>query len=67
MTLKEFRDTIEIMRGVYKFEDEKTVLRVSNDLPSGRHDHITLVTEDSTGTLVTLERNADHTEENPWG
>ena len=67
MTLKEFNDTIEIMRKVYPFTDEDTKLVSTRDLASLEHDHISLFTKDKeSDTFITLERNCERSEEQPW-
>lgn len=68
MTLKEFNDTIEIMRTVYDFADEDTKLVTTRDAASLKNDRIVLATIDKeTDTCVTLERKCEESEvREPW-
>lgn len=57
MTLSDFKDTIEIMRKVYSFTDERTELVSIFDIRTSRNGKITLSTiDEETDTAITMEK-----------
>ena len=54
---------IEEMRKCYKFDDNKTEIRLGN-IPSGDYDrYVTVGTRDENGTQIEMTRRADESEE----
>ena len=55
-TVKQFKDTLEVMRKVYPFKDEKTKMQTM-DICSLDHSHLSIATEDEeTGVLIQMSR-----------
>ena len=60
MTIKDLNRTLGIMHTVYPYEDEKTEIRIENDLRS-TETNVHLRTYDvERQTIITLERRAEH-------
>lgn len=56
-TVKQFKDTLEIMRTVYQFEDAKTRMQ-TRDITSLDHNHLSIVTQDEkTGVWIEMSRD----------
>ena len=56
-TVKQFKDTLEIMRTVYPFEDSKTRMQ-TRDIQSLDHNHLSIVTQDEkTGVWIEMSRD----------
>lgn len=56
-TVKQFKDTLELMRSVYPFEDDKTRMQTSN-IRSLCHDSLSIVTQDDkTGVWIEMSRD----------
>ena len=56
-TVKQFKDTLEIMRTVYQFEDAKTRMQ-TRDIQSLDHNHLSIVTQDEkTGVWIEMSRD----------
>lgn len=63
MKITEMNNCIEKMRECYKFEDEKTEIRLGS-MPSGGCDRcVTVGTRDENGTQIEMTRIADRLEE----
>lgn len=59
MKITEMNNCIEEMRKCYKFEDDKTEIRLGN-IPSGGCDRcVTVGTMDENGTQIEMTRRAD--------
>lgn len=59
MKITEMNNCIEEMRKCYKFEDDKTEIRLGN-IPSGGCDRcVTVGTRDENGTQIEMTRYAD--------
>lgn len=55
-TIKQFKDTLEVMRSIYPFEDDKTRMQ-TRDIQSLDHNHLSIVTKDeNTGVWIELSR-----------
>lgn len=56
-TVKQFKDTLEVMRSVYPFEDDKTRMQ-TRELKSLDHNHLSIVTQDErTGVCIEMSRD----------
>ena len=56
-TIKQFKDTLELMRSVYPFEDDKTRMQ-TRDICNLDHNHLSIVTQDAeTGVWIEMSRN----------
>ena len=63
MKISEVNNCIEKMRKCYKFEDDKTEIRLGS-IPSGGFDRcITVCVRDENGTQIEMTRIADRLEE----
>lgn len=63
MKISEMNNCIEEMRKCYKFDDNKTEIRLGN-IPSGDYDrYVTVGTRDENGTQIEMTRRADESEE----
>ena len=63
MKISEMNKCIEKMRECYKFEDDKTEIRLGN-IPSGGCDrHVSVCTMNENGTQIEMTRIADRLEE----
>lgn len=59
MKILEMNNCIEKMRKCYKFDDNKTEIRLGN-IPSGGYDrYVTVGTKDENGTQIEMTRRAD--------
>lgn len=59
MKISEMNNCIEEMRKCYKFDDNKTEIRLDN-IPSGGCDrYVTVGTRDENGTQIEMTRRAD--------
>lgn len=55
-TAKQFKDTLEEMRGIYPFKDEKTRI-CTVDLVAGNNNRLTVVTTDEkTGIQIEMSK-----------
>ena len=62
MKISEMNNCIEKMRDCYKFDDNKTEIRLGN-IPSGDYDrYVTVGTRDENGTQIEMTRHADELE-----
>ena len=56
-TVKQFKDTLEVMRKVYSFDDAKTRMQ-TRDICNLDHSHLSIVTQDEkTGVWIEMSRN----------
>lgn len=63
MKITEMNNCIEEMRKCYKFDDNKTEIRLGN-IPSGDYNrYVTVGTRDENGTQIEMTRIADKLEE----
>jgi hypothetical protein len=63
MKISEMNNCIEEMRKCYKFDDNKTEIRLGN-IPSGDYDrYVTVGTRDENGTRIEMTRYADKLDE----
>ena len=59
MKISEMNNCIEKMRDCYKFDDNKTEIRLDN-IPSGDYDrYVTVGTRDENGTQIEMTKRAD--------
>ena len=63
MKITEMNNCIEEMRKCYKFEDDKTEIRLGSILSGGRDRCVTVGTMDENGTQIEMTRTADRLEE----
>ncbi len=55
-TVKQFKDTLEEMKSIYPFDDEKTYIQ-TRDIVNLGHDHLSLATTDEkTGILIEMSK-----------
>ena len=60
MTLKEFNDTVEVMRTIYPFEDDKTRICELYDLRTDRLNRVQIITEDErTNTQIVMSKDVE--------
>lgn len=58
-TVKQFKDTLEVMKSIYPFEDENTRIQTKN-AECLEHNYLSLVTRDEkTGILIEMTRRVD--------
>lgn len=62
MKITEMNNCIEEMRKCYKFNDDKTEIRLG-DMVSGSNRYVTVGTKDENGTQIEMTRIADKLEE----
>lgn len=62
MKISEMNNCIEEMRKCYKFDDDKTEIRLG-DMASGSNRYVTVGTRDENGTQIEMTRIADKLEE----
>lgn len=62
MKISEMNNCIEEMRKCYKFNDDKTEIRLG-DMVSGSNGYVTVGTKDENGTQIEMTRIADKLEE----
>lgn len=56
-TVKQFKDTLEEMKTVYPYDDEKTFIQ-TRDVATIGHNHLSLVTTDEkTGILIEMSKS----------
>ena len=58
MKISEMNNCIEKMRKCYKFDDDKTEIRLG-DMMSGSNRYVTVGTRDENGTQIEMTRYAD--------
>lgn len=58
MKISEMNNCIEEMRDCYKFDDNKTQIRIG-DIMSGSNRYVTVCTRDENGTQIEMTRRAD--------
>ena len=58
MKISEMNNCIEEMRDCYKFDDNKTEIRIG-DIMSGSNIYVTVCTRDENGTQIEMTRCAD--------
>lgn len=63
MKIAEMNNCIEEMRKCYKFEDDKTEIRLGNILSGGYDRYVTVGTRDENGTQIEMTRRADELEQ----
>lgn len=61
MKISEMNNCIEKMRECYKFDDDKTEIRL-RDMISGSNRYVTVGTRDENGTQIEMTRRADELE-----
>nr|DAQ34622.1 MAG TPA: hypothetical protein [Caudoviricetes sp.] len=61
MKITEMNNCIEKMRDCYKFDDNKTEIRLG-DMISGFDKYVTVCTRDENGTQIEMTRHADELE-----
>lgn len=66
MKITEMNNCIEEMRKCYKFEDDKTEIRLGNIPSGGRDRYVTVCTDDENGTRIEMTRYADRLEETDY-
>ena len=59
MKITEMKNCIEIMRECYKFDDDKTEIRLGDLMQGGTGRHVSVVTKDKNGTKIEMSRYAD--------
>jgi hypothetical protein len=56
-TVKQFKDTLEIMGSIYPFEEDKTKMQ-TRDICSLDHNHLSIITQDEkTGVWIEMSRD----------
>lgn len=56
-TVKQFKDTLEEMKTIYPYEDDKTYIQTRNDLAELGYNNLCLATTDEkTGVLIELSK-----------
>lgn len=56
-TVKQFKDTLEQMKTIYNFDDEKTYIQTRN-LESNYRDTVSIVTcDENTGITIEMTKN----------
>lgn len=63
MKISEMNNCIEEMRKCYKFEDDKTEIRLGSVPSSGYDRYVTVGTRDENGTQIEMTRRADESEQ----
>lgn len=66
MKITEMNNCIEEMRKCYKFDDDKTEIRIG-DMISGSNRYVTVGTRDENGTQIEMTRYADELVEKVYG
>lgn len=57
-TIKEFKETVEVMRSVYPFTDDNARIISTIDLPTNAHTHLELYTVDEkTGVKIIMQKD----------
>lgn len=63
-TVKQFKDTLEEMRSIYPFQDDKTYIQ-TRDIVSLGNNHLSLATTDEkTGILIEMSKKVTRENEN---
>ena len=63
MKISEVNNCIEKMRKCYKFEDDKTEIRLGDLRDMGNGRYVSVATKDENGTQIEMTRIADRLEE----
>ena len=63
MKITEMNNCIEEMRKCYKFEDDKTEIRLGDLRDMGNGRYVSVATRDENGTQIEMTRIADRLEE----
>ena len=66
MKISEINNCIEKMRKCYKFEDDKTEIRLGSMQSGGCGRHVSVSTMDENGTQIEMTRIADKLEETDY-
>ena len=66
MKMSEINNCIEKMRKCYKFEDDKTEIRLVSMQSGGCGIHVSVSTMDENGTHIEMARTADRLEETDY-
>ena len=53
-TVKQFKDALEVMRSVYPYEDERTIISSDINRYTEEHSCLEITTRDDTGVVVNL-------------
>lgn len=64
MKITEMKNCIEKMRECYKFEDNKTEIRLGSFCDGGQGRMVEVLTEDGNGTRINMTRYADELVQN---
>lgn len=59
MKITEMKNCIEIMRECYKFDDDKTEIRLGDLVSGGNGRYVSIATKDKNGTQIEMTRYAD--------
>ena len=59
MKITEMKNCIEKMRECYKFDDDKTEIRLGDLMQGGTGRHVFVATKDKNGTQIEMSRYAD--------
>lgn len=60
MSLRQFNKTIEEMRSIYPFRDDKTMLGELRDMSSNSHRRVEIITRDEdTGITIVMQKGVD--------
>lgn len=63
MKISEMNNCIEKMRDCYKFDDNKTEIRLGNIPSGGCNRYVAVGTRDENGTQIEMTRRADELEQ----
>ena len=66
MKMSEINNCIEKMRKCYKFEDDKTEIRLGDLRDMGNGRYVSVATMDENGTQIEMTRIADRLEETDY-
>ena len=66
MKISEMNNCIEEMRKCYKFEDDKTEIRLGDLRDMGNVIYVSIATRDENGTHIEMTRTADRLEETDY-
>ena len=66
MKISEVNNCIEKMRKCYKFEDDKTEIRLGDLRDMGNGRYVSVATRDENGTQIEMTRIADKLEETDY-
>ena len=66
MKITEMNNCIEEMRKCYKFEDDKTEIRLGDLRDMGNGRYVSVATRDENGTQIEMTRIADRLEETDY-